>query len=261
MIKVGILGACGRMGLEIVKMVHHDGDLELVRAFDRYNRGADIGILAGVGEVGVLVSELTGLDEIDLVIDFTNAEAFKAHALEILENKVSIVTGSTGFKEGELITYGEIAQEKGVTLFYAPNFAIGAVLMMKFAKEAARYIDDVEVIEFHHDNKLDAPSGTAKKTLEGIAEVRREKQQGNPNEHETIAAARGGDYQGMRVHSVRLPGFVASQAVIFGTLGQTLTIRHDSVSRESFLPGIAMACKQIANLESGLIVGLESILE
>ena len=261
MIKVGILGACGKMGLEIVGMVHKDSELELIKAYDRYNFGTDIGSMAGVGDIGVFVSKLDGLAELDVVIDFTNAEGFKANAPEIFQNNVSIVTGSTGFKDDELAIYGEMAKDNGVTLFFAPNFAIGAVLMMKFAKEAAKYIDDVEVIEFHHDNKLDAPSGTAKKTLEQIAEVRRAKQQANPNETETIASARGGDYQGMRVHSVRLPGFVASQAVIFGTLGQTLTIRHDSVSRESFMPGIAMACKKIASLESGLVSGLESILD
>lgn len=261
MIKVGVLGACGKMGLEIVKTVQNDRKLELVKAFDRSKFGEDIGIVAGIGETGVLVSELEGLDQVDVIIDFTNAAGFRANVPEILKNKVSVVTGSTGLKDEELAEYGEMAKENGVTLFFAPNYAIGAVLMMKFAKEAAKFIDDVEIIEFHHDNKLDAPSGTAKKTLEDIAKVRAEKQQGNPEEFETIESSRGGEYQGMRVHSVRTPGFVASQEVIFGTLGQTLTIRHDSISRESFMPGIAMACKKIVTLENGLIYGLETIMD
>ena len=178
----------------------------------------------------------------------------------ILKKKINVVSGSTGMSDDELNSYGEIALENEVTLFLAPNYAIGAVLMMKFAKEAAKYIKDIEVLEYHHDQKLDAPSGTAKKTLDDMASVRGIKVQGHPEEFETIEGSRGGEYKGMRVHSIRLPGYVASQEVIFGTFGQTLTIRHDSISRESFMPGIMMACKKIKSLKKGLVFGLEEIL-
>ena len=144
-------------------------------------------------------------------------------------------------------------------MFHAANYAIGAVLMMKFAAEAAKYMPNVEVIELYHDKKLDAPSGTAVTTLAKIAENRTAFKQGMADEYEKIEGARGGEYEGMRVHSVRLPGFVASQEVIFGGLGQTLTIRHDSLSRESFMPGIALAAKKVRGWK-GLVEDLENIL-
>jgi 4-hydroxy-tetrahydrodipicolinate reductase len=132
--------------------------------------------------------------------------------------------------------------------------------MMKLAAEAAKYLPHVEIIEFHHDQKLDAPSGTALRTAEIIKEVRQQMKQGHPDEFEKLSGARGGDYDGMRVHSVRLPGYVAHQEVIFGGLGQTLSIRHDSISRESFMPGVVLAAKKVL-YTSGLIFGLENLLD
>lgn len=131
--------------------------------------------------------------------------------------------------------------------------------MMQMARQAAKYLPDVEIIELHHDQKLDAPSGTAVQTAELIREVRRSHAQGHPDEKEVIAGARGADHDGIRIHSVRLPGYVAHQEVIFGGLGQTLTIRHDSLNRESFMPGVVLACKKILGLR-GLTVGLDKIL-
>ncbi len=260
MLKIGVLGSCGKMGLEIIRTVSKEEGLTLVEAFDSNCQGQDIGMLAGLGEIGVTVKGTDQILDSQIVIDFTNAESFRKNIANILEKGISVISGTTGLSEQEIQDFGKIAQRNNVTLFIAPNFAIGAVLMMKFAAEAAKYIEDVEVIEYHHDQKLDAPSGTAKKTLEDMAKVRKEKMQGNPDEFETIPASRGGEYQGMRVHSVRVPGFVASQAVVFGTLGQTLTIRHDSISRESFMPGIMMACKKIGNADKGLVYGLEKIM-
>ena len=263
MVKVAILGAAGKMGLEIVRAVFREKDFLLTAAIDIGQQGQDIGLLAGLGPLGVPVAGLEILQTMekpDVLIDFTNAESFRKTMPLILEKGISVVSGSTGLSEEEMAAFGKLAAENGATLFIAPNFAIGAVLMMQFAKEAARYIDNVEIIEYHHDQKLDAPSGTAKKTLEDISQVRKEKMQGNPKEFETIPASRGGQYQGMRVHSIRVPGYVASQEVIFGTLGQTLTIRHDSISRESFMPGIVLACKKINSLENGLVYGLEKIM-
>ncbi len=260
MLKVAVLGACGKMGLEIVRSVIKEEGLELTEAIDITNFGYDIGLLAGIGDQGVKVKSINELTNPDILIDFTNATSFRANMETILKKKINVVSGSTGMSDDELNSYGEIALENEVTLFLAPNYAIGAVLMMKFAKEAAKYIKDIEVLEYHHDQKLDAPSGTAKKTLDDMASVRGIKVQGHPEEFETIEGSRGGEYKGMRVHSIRLPGYVASQEVIFGTLGQTLTIRHDSISRESFMPGIMMACKKIKSLKKGLVFGLEEIL-
>lgn len=260
MLKVAVLGACGKMGLEIVRSVVKEEGLELTEAIDISNIGQDIGYLAGIGELNIKVNSIEKLSKVDVLIDFTNAKSVRSNMTNILNKGINVVSGSTGLTDEELTSYGNIAKENSVTLFLAPNFAIGAVLMMKFAKEAAKYIKDIEVIEYHHDQKLDAPSGTAKKTLDDMAAVRGEKFQGHPEEFETIEGSRGGEYKGMRIHSLRLPGYVASQEVIFGALGQTLKIRHDSISRESFMPGIMMACKEINNLEKGLIFGLESIL-
>lgn len=260
MLKVAVLGASGKMGLEIIKAVVREEGLELTEALDISNAGIDVGILAGVGELGVKIKNPQEFGKPDVLIDFTNAESFRKNMANILAKGINVVSGSTGLSTDELNSFGNIAADYNTTLFLAPNFAIGAVLMMKFAKEAAAYIKDIEVIEYHHDQKLDAPSGTAKKTLDDMAEVRGTKAQGHPEEFETITSSRGGEYKGMRVHSVRIPGYVASQEVIFGTLGQTLTIRHDSISRESFMPGIMMACKKVNSLEKGLVYGLEKIM-
>ena len=145
-------------------------------------------------------------------------------------------------------------------MFVSPNFALGAVLMMDFAARAAKYFPHVEVIELHHDQKKDAPSGTAIKTLEMMAAEREKVQQGQADEMEKIPGSRGGEYEGMRVHSVRLPGYVAHQEVIFGGKGQTLTIRHDSMSRESFVAGLLLSIRSIQDLTPGLVYGLENIL-
>lgn len=259
-IKVGVLGASGKMGLEIIRAISREEDFTLTDAIDIANQGQDIGLLAGLEPNGIKVKGVDQIGQPDILIDFTNAAGFRACVGNILRKKINVVSGSTGLSDQELADYGTLAKENDVSLFLAPNFAIGAVLMMKFAKEAAAYMTDIEVIEYHHDQKLDAPSGTAKKTLDDMASVRGEKLQGHPEEFETIKSARGGDYKGMRVHSVRLPGFVASQEVIFGSLGQSLTVRHDSISRESFMPGLILACRKVKELEKGLTYGLEEIL-
>ena len=154
----------------------------------------------------------------------------------------------------------QAAEEYDTPAFIAPNFAIGAVLLMVLSRQAAKYMPEVEIIELHHDKKLDAPSGTAIQTAAMIAEVRKEHQQGNPEEFEKLPGARGANYEGMHIHSVRLPGYVAHQEVIFGGLGQTLTIRHDSMNRESFMPGVVLAAKKVRGLK-GLTVGLDKLLD
>ena len=156
---------------------------------------------------------------------------------------------------------GNSAAEKNSTpAFIAPNFALGAVLMMLTAQRIAKYMPDVEIIELHHDKKLDAPSGTAELTAKMISEVRLSHRQGHPDEVERLPHVRGAEVDGIRIHSVRLPGYVAHQEVIFGGLGQTLTIRHDSTGRDSFMPGVLLACKKVRSLK-GLTIGLDKILD
>lgn len=263
MIRVGVMGACGRMGREICRTVVDDPELELVAAFDRKYQGMEIGALIGRDVKGVLVeTDLTKLlDTVqpDVMIDFTVADAMRVNVPQVLKKGIAVVTGTTGLSAEERSEMGKLAEANNTSMFHAANYAIGAVLMMKFAAEAAKYMPHVEVIELHHDKKLDAPSGTAVTTLAKIAENRTAFKQGMADEYEKIEGARGGEYEGMRVHSVRLPGFVASQEVIFGGLGQTLTIRHDSLSRESFMPGIALAAKKVQGWK-GLVEDLENIL-
>jgi 4-hydroxy-tetrahydrodipicolinate reductase len=194
------------------------------------------------------------------MIDFTRPDVVFHNVTTALKAKVSPVVGTTGLSDEQKAEIKKLAEENDTPAFIAPNFAIGAVLMMVMAKQAAKYMPEVEIIELHHDNKLDAPSGTAVQTAAMIAEVRAEHKQGHPDEKEKLTGARGADYEGMHIHSVRLPGYVAHQEVIFGGLGQTLTIRHDSLNRESFMPGVVLAAQKVRGLK-GLTVGLDKLLE
>jgi 4-hydroxy-tetrahydrodipicolinate reductase len=170
------------------------------------------------------------------------------------------VVGTTGFTKDDLEELESICKEKKLGCIIAPNFALGAVLMMKFSQMAAKYFNDIEIIELHHDQKLDAPSGTAVKTAEMMAAVREFKEQGHPDEKETIRGARGAEFNGMHIHSVRLPGLVAHQQVLFGSDGQTLTIRHDSYNRTSFMSGVKIAVETVLK-QDVFVYGLENILE
>lgn len=265
MIKVLVNGACGRMGSMVVKTVLSDEELELVGAVD-IKGGADAGEIANAGKCGVIVAENLG-EELDrsgaeVMIDFTRPDVVFRNVMTALEHKVSPVVGTTGLTDVQKEEIRQASEKQGVPVLIAPNFAIGAVLLMVLSAQAAKYMPEVEIIELHHDQKLDAPSGTAAQTAELIAKVRAEHAQGHPDEKEKAGweGARGADYQGMHVHSVRLPGYVASQEVIFGGLGQVLKLRHDTTSRESFMPGVVLAAKQVRSLK-GLTVGLEHLLK
>ena len=263
MIKVMVSGACGRMGQAVLKAVIEDSELELVGAVDLAG-GADAGELVGLGKNGVIVG--TDLEAVidasspEVMVDFTRPDVVYANAVKAIKKGVSPVIGTTGLSDEEKAELAELSKVNNTPVFIAPNFAIGAVLMMLMARQAAKYMPEVEIIELHHDKKLDAPSGTALQTAAMISEVRKAHVQGNPEETEKVAGARGADVDGMRIHSVRLPGYVAHQEVIFGGLGQTLTIRHDSLNRESFMPGVCLACKKVRNLE-GLVIGLDKIMD
>lgn len=264
MIKVAIAGARGKMGIEAVHTVMKREGLALVAVLDYKEIGATLGELEQFPndyQVPIFTSfdELVAQTRPDVLIDLTNPQSVYEHTKQALLHKVRPVIGTTGFTEEQLEELRQLAQEQKIGCIIAPNFALGAVLMMKFAKEAAKYFSDVEIIEMHHDKKLDAPSGTGVKTAQMIAEVRQAKGQGHPDEHETITGSRGGDFDGMRIHSVRLPGLVAHQQVLFGGEGQLLTIRHDSLNRESFMSGIVFCVETVVGIEH-LVYGLENIL-
>ncbi|GAX89760.1 4-hydroxy-tetrahydrodipicolinate reductase [Effusibacillus lacus] len=263
-VRVVVVGANGRMGREVVRTVVKDPGLQLVGAVDRSVEKEDVGVVLGLGETGVYFSDKLGetllKSEADVIIDFTTPNVVRDNIYTSLEYGVRPVVGTTGIPQEDLQAWDRILQDKGIGGLVAPNFAIGAILMMKFAAQAARYLPHVEIIEMHHDQKLDAPSGTAIKTAEMIVKERQRMVQGHPDEEEKLAGARGADFEGMKIHSVRLPGYVAHQEVILGGIGQTLTIRHDSISRESFMPGVAMAAKKVMEF-TGLVYGLENLID
>ena len=264
-VKAVVVGAMGRMGKEVVKTILASGDVVLVGAVDRASSGEDAGIGAGCAACGVaitsdLAATLASVKP-NVIVDFTRPEVVMDNLRVSLAQGVSAVVGTTGFTPDNLTELDELAKKNHCGVLVAPNFSVGAVLMMKLATEAIRYMPKAEIIELHHDQKLDAPSGTASLTAERLAAARGGfLQQGHPNEKEKWSGARGASYEGIHVHSVRLPGYVAHQEVLFGGLGETLTIRHDSLSRESFMPGVLMACRKMEN-KVGLLYGLEQLMD
>ncbi|MFX3633458.1 MAG: 4-hydroxy-tetrahydrodipicolinate reductase [Candidatus Pristimantibacillus sp.] len=263
-IKVAVIGASGRMGSEVVKMVLEDNTLELVAAVAPSAGAVDAGIFAGKANTGVIVSatleEALNSAQADVLVDFTVPQVAYSNTKTAIEYGVRPIVGTTGFTPEQIEELDKLCQEKGLGALIAPNFSIGAILMMKFAAEASKYLPHVEIIEYHGDQKLDAPSGTSIKTAELISQVREEIRQGNPKEEEIIEGARGGYYNGFRIHSVRLPGVFAQQEVIFGGYGQTLKIRHDSYDRAGYMPGVNVAIKKVMTY-SGLIYGFEHVMD
>lgn len=264
-IKVAIAGARGRMGQEAVHTVMKDQNMELVSVLDYKEVGetlADTKLFPQTFTVPIFLdlAELSSKTKPDVLVDLTSPESVYQHTREALELGIRPVVGTTGFSDEELKELSAYSAEHGIGCIIAPNFAIGAVLMMKFAEQAAKYLPDIEIIEMHHDQKLDAPSGTAMKTASLIADHRKTHNQGHPKEKETIAGARGANYDGMRIHSVRLPGLVAHQQVLLGGDGQLLTIRHDSFNRGSFMSGVALSINKVMEMEN-LVYGLENIID
>ena len=262
--KIVVAGPRGRMGAEAVKLVENTEEYELVAVVDHKHGGQLLNKLAGISTLPIPVysdiAECLTEVKADVLIDLTTPEVGMSHTKTALQLGVRPVVGTTGFTPENLKELEDLCKEKELGCIIAPNFALGAVLMMKFSQLAARYFPDVEIIELHHDQKLDAPSGTAVKTAEMISQVRENKVQGHLNEKETIQGARGADFNGMHIHSVRLPGLIAHQQVMFGSDGQTLTIRHDSYNRGSFMSGVKLAVDTVKNVNT-LIYGLENIIE
>jgi 4-hydroxy-tetrahydrodipicolinate reductase len=242
--RVGVLGARGKVGTTICAAVRAADDLDLSAEVD----------------AGDSLSLLTDGDT-EVVIDFTHPDVVMDNLKFLIDNGIHAVVGTTGFTAERLdLIRGWLAASAGTGVLIAPNFAIGAVLSMYFAQKAAPYFESAEVIELHHPQKADAPSGTATRTAELIAQARKGMP---PNPDATsggLPGARGADVDGVPVHSVRLTGLVAHQEVLFGTMGETLTIRHDSLDRTSFVPGVLLAVRQIAG-RPGLTIGLEPLLD
>ncbi len=262
-IKIILAGPRGKMGTSAVNMILNNEKFELVACLDhRYENKKLSEILPQFNKEVPIYTDMEQLFKevsADVFVDLTIPEVGYKHTLAALENNLRPVVGTSGFSNEQIDTLTKLAKEKKLGGIIAPNFAVGAVLMMEFSKQAAKYFPDVEIIEKHHDNKVDAPSGTAMKTLELIKNERKEKSQGHPDEFEIIKGARGAESEGVHVHSVRLPGLVAHQEVIFGGKSQLLTIKHDSFDRESFMDGIALSINAVLDLEE-LVYGLEHIL-
>ncbi|MVA77137.1 4-hydroxy-tetrahydrodipicolinate reductase [Auraticoccus sp. F435] len=240
---VAVLGAPGRMGAETVRAVESAGDLELVAAL---GRGDDLERAAQAA----------------VVVDFTRPDVVMDHVRWCVQRGISAVVGTTGFTEERLAQVrGWLREQPGTGVVVAPNFSVGAVLMMHFAEQAARFYESVEVVELHHPDKVDAPSGTAVRTAERISAARAEAGVAAPPDatSQELPGARGADVAGIRVHGVRLRGLVAHQEVLFGDQGETLTVRHDSFDRSSFMPGVLAAVRQVRD-RPGLTVGIEPFL-
>ena len=243
MIKVGILGAQGRMGSEVVKAITDTSDCSLVAALDQ---GDSLDALIGA----------------DVVIDFTTPDVVMANLEFLIANGIHAVVGTTGFSDDRIaILKAWLSASPATGVLIAPNFAIGAVLMMEFAEKAAKYFESAEIIELHHPNKVDAPSGTAARTAALISEARKNANLAAMPDATTTAldGARGALVGDVPVHSIRLRGLIAHQEVLFGGLGETLTIRHDSLDRAGFMPGVLLGVRQISS-HPGLTVGLEKLM-
>jgi 4-hydroxy-tetrahydrodipicolinate reductase len=264
-INVVVAGAAGRMGREVVRAVAQAGDMKLVAAVDRTSMGCDAGEIAGVGSAGIPIDQdierALGATKANVLVDFTIPSSALGNVEVALRARVAAVVGTSGLTPDDLSQIRAWTHEFKTPCLVAPNFAIGAVLMMEFAAQAAKYMPDCEIIELHHEKKLDSPSGTALMTAHKIAAARKSSPIAAPTG--TIAkvpGGRGAISGETHIHSVRLPGHVAHQEVIFGGLGQTLTIRHDSIDRASFMPGVLLAIRKVKEVE-GLVVGLENLLD
>ena len=243
MIRVGVFGSRGRMGAEVCRAVESARDLDLVAAID-------------------LGDDRAPAETAEVIVDFTNPEAVMDNLFWCIGHGIHAVVGTTGFTEQHFdLLRGRLAEHDGVGVLIAPNFSIGAVLMMRFAEQAAAFYESAEIIELHHPGKADAPSGTAASTARRIAAARTAAALTPPPDatKQELPGARGAQVDGIRVHGVRLRGLVAHQEVLFGAEGETLTIRHDSLDRVSFMPGVLAAVRAIST-RPGLTVGIEPIL-
>ena len=261
-IPVMVTGAAGRMGSITVKTILSQPDMDLVGAVDVNQVGTDAGIAAEIDPCGVVITndlEKLIAEKSPLVcVDFTKGPVAGPGILTCTRAGVACVVGTTGIDDDILKQVEVAALTNNAPVLLAPNFSVGAVLMMQFAARASRHMEWAEITEMHHEKKADAPSGTALRTAQMMADVR-ENFAATTGEIEKVKGARGGVYRGIHLHSVRMPGLLAHQEVRFGAVGETLTIRHDSISRECFMPGVMLAIRKVKTL-TGLVVGLENVM-
>ena len=248
MTNIAVCGANGKMGQEVIKAVNNAKDLTLVAKIDIKD-----GEFASIKDAKESV-------KIDVLVDFTQPKSIYENALFCLNNGINIVIGTTGLTDEQIEELKKLSEKQGLGCLIAPNFSTGAVLMMKFAQMASKYFDNAEIIELHHNQKKDAPSGTAVKTALIMAGENTNFTTGNCQETETILGARGANsYNNIHIHSVRMPGYIASQEVLFGANGQLLSIRHDSMNRECYMDGVLRAVKYVIE-NHNFVYGLENIL-
>jgi 4-hydroxy-tetrahydrodipicolinate reductase len=256
-----LISGSGNMGREVLAAVCREEGLEPVGVVDAFANEGTVPLPGGSGSIPFSADGQAIIKETqpDVAIDFTNNEWTPRLAKAALEAGVRLVIGTTGLPESFIRELEEECTKRRVGTVVAPNFAIGAVLMQHLARIAARYFDYAEIIELHHEGKADAPSGTAIATARGMAMGRRKPFVRPPTEKDTVPGTRGGEVDAVTIHSVRLPGLVAHQEVILGGLGETLRIRHDSVGRESFMPGVMLAVRHVME-HPGLVVGLDRLI-
>jgi 4-hydroxy-tetrahydrodipicolinate reductase len=261
-IRVGVLGAAGRMGRMVCRAVAEDPGLSLVAGISPAHAGQGLGEMIGHPNLSIRISgsiEALSAVAAEVAVDFTTPSAVMDNVRWGVRHGIHLVVGTTGIRPKDLDEIRDLMRsgDGRSNVIVAPNFAMGAVLMQRFAEQAARVFPAAEIIELHHEGKADAPSGTSLSTAERMAAARRERWEGPGKE--SLQGVRGGDAHGIRVHSVRLPGLLAHQEVVFGGTGETLSIRHDSSSRESFMPGVIMAIRAVGS-RAGLTMGIEPLL-
>lgn len=258
--RVGVIGAGGRLGTVACRAIDDADGLELAAAVQPSAAGSDLGELVGVGSGIEVLGQLQALDGVvDVAVEVTRPPNGARHAAQLLDLGIHTVVGTSGVTDEDLTRLRDRAEVASANVLVVPNFAIGAVLLQQFAEAAARHLPHAEVVELHHDGKADAPSGTALATAGRIADARSVDPTpvGGDDDH---PGARGHTHRGVPIHSVRLPGLVAHQEVLFGGTGEILTLRHDSLSRDSFAAGIVLAVRGVADLD-GVTVGLDSLLD
>jgi 4-hydroxy-tetrahydrodipicolinate reductase len=261
-IGVVVNGALGKMGQEVIKVLIHEPGLKIVGAVEnkvtqQYFPFADIPSLVPFSSDLASLLKSCGPD---VLVDFTNAEVSMAAARIAVKEKVNLVIGTTGLSEENLVEIEQLCLANGVGAVVASNFSLGATLLIKLAEIAARFFDHAEIVEMHHDEKVDAPSGTAIATAKVMSQAHGKPLIYPKTEKETISNTRGGQIDGIAIHSLRLPGFVAGQEVIFSGKGETLSLRHETISRECYMPGVVLAIKEVTKHKE-LIYGLDALLK
>ncbi len=259
-IRVVVNGALGRMGQEVIKAVVREPELKLVGAAEKNVTQKYLPLTHDFVPFSSDLESLLNTCNANVVVDFTTAEASMKAARVATKQQVNLVIGTTGLSQENLAEIGQLCQDNAVGAVVAPNFSLGAVVLMHLAKIAARFFEHAEILEMHHDKKIDAPSGTAINTARGMVEAHGTSFIFPKTDREIIEGTRGGQIEGIAIHSLRLPGFMAGQEVILAKAGETLSLRHEIISRESYMPGVILAVKEVTN-RKGLTYGLDALLD